>query len=206
MTERIPVDLWFDPFCPFAWMTSRWLLEVERVRPIEPRWHIMSLNMLNEGKDIPAEYRELIARALEPVRVVAAAQAKYGDEVVGPLYTEIGTRLHNRGMSRHLDRLAETMTESLRAAGLAPELTEAMLSDEYDDAIRESHDRGIGLVGQEVGTPVIAVEGVAFFGPVISPAPKGEDAGRLWDGVRIVAGFDEFFELKRSRTRDPIFD
>ncbi|GIH78785.1 disulfide bond formation protein DsbA [Planobispora longispora] len=206
MTERTPVDLWFDPFCPFAWMTSRWLLEVEKVRSIEPRWHIMSLNILNEEKDVPDSYREMIAKAIGPVRVVAAVQGKYDSETVGRLYTELGVRFHNQGMIKRLGRLRETVEEALEAAGLDRTFADAMESEEYDEALRASHDDGINRVGQEVGTPVIAVGDVAFFGPVISPAPKGEEAGKLWDGVQAVASFDGFFELKRSRTRPPIFD
>ncbi|MGI5274394.1 disulfide bond formation protein DsbA [Nonomuraea sp. CA-218870] len=206
MSEKTPVDLWFDPFCPFAWVTSRWLLEVEKVRPIEPRWHIMSLNVLNEGKEVPDAYREMIARAIGPVRVVAAAAAKYGADVVGPLYTELGTRFHNQRALHRLGDLRETVGEALAAAGLDPALVEAMDSTEYDEAVRRSHDTGITLVGQEVGTPVIRVGDNAFFGPVISSVPRGEDAGRLWDGVLLVTGFDDFFELKRTRTREPRFD
>ncbi|MEV8632593.1 disulfide bond formation protein DsbA [Streptosporangium sp. NPDC051023] len=206
MTERTPVDLWFDPFCPFAWMTSRWLLEVEKVRPIEPRWHIMSLNILNKDKDVPDAYRELIAKAIGPVRVVAAVQERYDSETVGRLYTELGTRFHNQNRLEELDKLRETVEEALEAAGLERDFADAMDSEEFDEILRASHDDGINRVGQEVGTPVIAVEGVAFFGPVISPAPKGEEAAKLWDGVRLVAGIDGFFELKRSRTRPPIFD
>lgn len=205
MTSKTPVDLWFDPFCPFAWMTSRWLLEVEKIRPIEARWHIMSLNVLNEDKDVPEAYREQIARAIEPVRVIAAAQAKYGDHVVGPLYTEMGTRLHNGGAIKRLGKLRETIVASLEAAGLDTCLADAMDSQEFDAAIRASHDEGISLVGQEVGTPVIRVGENAFFGPVITSLPTGEEAGRLWDGVVAVTSFDDFFELKRSRTRTPTF-
>lgn len=205
MTSKTPVDLWFDPFCPYAWMTSRWLLEVEKVRDIEPRWHIMSLNVLNEGKEVTEAYREQITRAIEPVRVVAAAQAKYGDDVVGPLYTELGTRLHNGRMIKRLGKLRETVIEALEAAGLDPALADAMESEEFDDAVRESHNEGISLVGQEVGTPVIRVGENAFFGPVITSIPRGEDAGRLWDGVVLVTSVDTFFELKRSRTKDPDF-
>ncbi len=206
MSEKTPVDLWFDPFCPFAWVTSRWLLEVETVRPIEPRWHIMSLNVLNEGKDVPEAYREQIVRAIGPVRVVAAAAAKYGDHVVGPLYTELGTRFHNQRAIRRLGDLRDTVQDALAAAGLDTALADAMDSTEHDEAVRRSHDEGIGLVGQEVGTPVIRVGDNAFFGPVITSIPRGEDAGRMWDGVLLVTGFDEFFELKRSRTSEPRFD
>jgi Predicted dithiol-disulfide isomerase involved in polyketide biosynthesis len=215
MTDRMPVDFWFDPLCPWAWLTSRWVLEVERLRPIEPRWHIMSLYVLNEDKEIPQEYRERLANAMQPVRVLAAAAAKYGGEteggasaVLGRLYTEIGVRLHNQG--RRDEPLRDVLAEALRAAGYDEQLTDAMESTEFDEEIRRSHAEGIGLVGEEVGTPVIRVGGsdnpVAFFGPVVTPAPKGEAAARLWDGVVLVAGTDGFYELKRSRTRGPVFD
>ncbi|MFI6601629.1 DsbA family protein [Nonomuraea sp. NPDC050536] len=205
MTEKTPVDLWFDPFCPFAWVTSRWLIEVEKVRPIDIHWHIMSLNVLNEDKDVPEAYREQIARAIEPVRVVAAARAKHGDHVVGALYTELGTRLHNERQIKRLGRLRETVEAALEAAGLEPELADAMDSEEFDEAVRESHNEGIGLVGQEVGTPVIRIGGNAFFGPVITKIYRGQEAGRLWDGVVAVTSFEDFFELKRSRTKTPAF-
>lgn len=206
MTAKTPVDLWFDPFCPYAWATSRWLLEVEKVRPIEPRWHLMSLFMLNEGKDVPDDYRELVARAQQIVRVVAAAQQKYGDQVTGPLYTELGTRLHNGRMSKRPHLLRQTAEEALEAAGLDRKIADAMESEEYEDAIRASHDEGIALVGQEVGTPIIRVGPNAFFGPVITRIPRGDEAGRLWDGVLLVTAFEDFFELKRSRTRQVSFD
>ncbi|MEU4576990.1 DsbA family protein [Nonomuraea sp. ATR24] len=206
MTEKTPVDLWFDPFCPFAWATSRWLVEVEKVRPVEARWHIMSLNVLNEDKDVPEAYREQIAKAIGPVRVVAAAAAKYGDHVVGPLYTELGTRLHNQRAIDRLDDLRATVEDALAGAGLDRELAAAMDSDAHDEAVRRSHNEGIGLVGQDVGTPVIRVGSNAFFGPVINSIPRGEDAGRLWDGVLLVTGFENFFELKRTRDGSPRFD
>ncbi|MGK5550824.1 mycothiol-dependent nitroreductase Rv2466c family protein [Actinomadura kijaniata] len=199
---RTPVDFWFDPKCPWAWITSRWILEVEKLRPIEVRWHVMSLAVLNEDKDIPQEYRDMLADAWGAVRVCAAAERKYGPEVLGGLYTELGTRRHHE--KRPLD--VAMFREALAAAGLDPELAAAAESTEYDEAVRASHQDGIDRVGQEVGTPVIEVEGSAFFGPVVSPIPRGEAAARLWDGVVAVAGTDGFFELKRTRTRDPIFD
>jgi hypothetical protein len=211
MPERTPVDFWFDPSCPWAWMTSRWIIEVGKVRPIEPRWHLMSLTVLNEGKDVPEEYREALARAMGPVRVLAAASVKYGEDVLGPLYTGLGTRFHDEGgLKDPAADLRGLVAGALTAAGLDDRLADAMDGADFDDVVRASHAEGIGLVGEEVGTPVIAVDGgeqgrVAFFGPVISPAPKGEAAGRLWDGVLLVAGTEGFFELKRSRTRGPIF-
>ncbi|GAA1645598.1 DsbA family protein [Nonomuraea maheshkhaliensis] len=206
MTEKIPVDLWFDPSCPFAWVTSRWLLEVEQVRPIQPRWRQMSLYFLNEEKDVPADYLERAARAMGSVRVIAAAAAKHGEHVIGELYTGLGTRLHNQGMSKQPERLREVIEGALDDAGLERSLAEAMHSEEYDATIRASHDEGIGLVGQEVGTPIIRVGDNAFFGPVITKILRGDDAGKLWDGVLAVTQYDDFFELKRTRTRRPQFD
>lgn len=195
-------DLWFDPLCPWAWMTSRWMLEVEQVRPIETRFHVMSLAVLNEGADdLSEDHRETLEQGWGPVRVCVAAAQQHGEHVLRDLYTALGTRRHNEG--RDFDRV--TVEESLAEAGLPASLADAMTSTAYDDDVRKSHQTGIDLVGQDVGTPVISVEETAFFGPVVSPAPKGEAAGKLWDGVVLVASTDGFFELKRTRDRDPIF-
>lgn len=195
-------DFWFDPICPWAWMASRWMLEVEQVRDVQVRWHVMSLSYLNEGRDLPEDYRQLMDDAWGPVRVVTAAVAKHGADVALPLYTALGRRFHHEGRPRDRAVVAEALVE----AGLPADLADEMDTTSWDDQLKASHHAGMDQVGFEVGTPVISVEGVAFFGPVVSPAPRGEDAGRLWDGVRLVAGTDGFFELKRSRTRDPIFD
>jgi predicted DsbA family dithiol-disulfide isomerase len=194
--------MWFDPACPWAWMTSRWLMEVERVRPIRVTWSVMSLSVLNEGRDLPADYRALMDNSWGPVRVIIAAQQAHGDEVVKKLYDAMGERIHHRKIE---DR-AVVIREALAEVGLPVELAEAATTDANDAALRASHQRAIDLVGDDVGTPVIAVDGIAFFGPVVSPSPRGEDAGRLWDGCVLVAGTDGFFELKRSRTRGPIFN
>jgi len=196
-----PVDFWFDPLCPWAWMTSRWLLEAAEVRALEPRFHVMSLAVLNEGKDVPQAYRDMLATAWGPVRTCIAAAAKAGPEVLLPLYTALGTRIHLE--ARPVDRAL--VEEALTEIGLPTDLADAMESDEHDVELRASHQRALQLVGEDVGTPVIAVDGVAFFGPVVTPAPKGEDAGRLWDGVVLVAGTPGFYELKRSRTKGPDF-
>ena len=200
---RRPVaDVWFDPVCPWAWIVSRWMLEVGRVRDVEVRWHVMSLAVLNEGRDLPEKYQQVMAEAWGPVRVVTAAVAQHGDAVALPLYTALGNRLHLLGRPR--DRA--TVVEALQEAGLPERLADAMDDPAWDPALKQSHHAGMEPVGYEVGTPVIHVDGTAFFGPVVSPVPRGEAAGRLWDGVRLVAGTDGFFELKRSRTREPVFD
>jgi protein-disulfide isomerase-like protein with CxxC motif len=201
--ESTLVDFWFDPLCPWAWIASRWLLEVQKVRPVTPRWHVMSLAVLNEDKeDLPEQYRELLAQAWGPVRVAIAAEQKFGPDVLLPLYTALGTRFHHEQAAK--DRA--TVEAALAEAGLPTDLADAMDDSSYDEALRASHHDGMDRVGYEVGTPVISVNGVSFFGPVVSPIPRGDDAARLWDGVLAVAGTDGFFELKRSRTRDPIFD
>lgn len=200
--EITPVDFWFDPQCPWAWITSRWMVEVEKLRPVQVRWHIMSLSVLNEGKELSERYQQLMAQAWGPVRVCMAAQQKLGPGVLGDLYTALGTRFHQDKAPR--DRA--TVDAALAEAGLPAELADAMDSTEYDDALRASHADGMDRVGYEVGTPVISVNGTSIFGPVVSPIPRGEAAARLWDGVQLVTATDGFFELKRSRTRQPIFD
>ncbi|KZM69014.1 DsbA family protein [Nocardia terpenica] len=204
-----PVDFWFDPRCPWAWITSRWMVEVERLRPIVIRWRIMSLAVLNENRldELPEQYRRWNISGWRPVRVCMAAEQKYGSQALGPLYTALGTRIHNLGHKQ----TRETFAAALSDAGLSEDLADAADSTEYDALVRASHHEGIGLVGEEVGTPVIAVPGpdgnrLAFFGPVVTPAPKGEAALRLWDGILLVAGTPGFYELKRSRDREPSFD
>jgi len=202
--ELTPVDFWFDPICPWAWITSRWLLEVTERRPVCPRWHVMSLSVLNEDKpDLPQRYAEALAAGWGPVRVCIAAEQKAGPEVLGPLYTALGTRFHREKASPSDRAVIEA---ALTEAGLPSSLADAMHSTEYDEVLRASHADGMDRVGYEVGTPVISVSGSSFFGPVMSPIPRGEAAARLWDGVLLVTQSDGFFELKRSRTRDPIFD
>ncbi len=204
MTESRPTaDFWFDPVCPWAWMASRWILNASEVRDFDVRWHVMSLAYLNADKeDLPESYRDLLQQAWGPVRVAIAAEQQHGNDVLLPLYTALGNRFHLEDKPK--DRA--TIVEALDEAGLEASLADAADTDAFDEALKASHHAGMDQVGYEVGTPVISVEGVAFFGPVVSPAPKGEAAGVLWDGVLAVAGTDGFFELKRSRTRSPNFD
>ncbi|MGW2525151.1 mycothiol-dependent nitroreductase Rv2466c family protein [Streptomyces sp. NPDC001617] len=201
------VDMWFDPRCPWAWITSRWLLEVEKVRSIETRFHVMSLSVLNEGREVPDKYKQGMIDGWGPVRVCIAAEQQHGTEVLRPLYNAMGTLIHHKkaGLKRDM------MLAALAEADLPAELVEVADTTDYDKTLRASHHAGMDPVGSEVGTPVIHVPGadgelIAFFGPVISPAPRGEAAGRLWDAVLAMAGTDGFFELKRTRTRDAIFD
>ena len=201
--EFTPVDFWFDPICPWAWIASRWLLEVAELRPVRPRWHVMSLSVLNADKpDLPEQYRELLVKGWGPVRVAIAAEQKCGPEILGPLYTALGSRFHHD--KAPLER--GTIEAALAEVGLPADLADAMDSTDFDQAVRASHADGMNRVGYEVGTPVISVNGTSFFGPVMSPIPRGQAAAALWDGVMLVAKTDGFFELKRSRTRDPIFD
>ncbi|GAB2576675.1 mycothiol-dependent nitroreductase Rv2466c family protein [Kribbella endophytica] len=197
-----PAEFWFDPACPWAWMTSRWMLEVEQARDVKTTWHVMSLSVLNEDRQ---EHDAGWHRRLGIVRVLIAAEQAHGNEVLLPLYTALGERIHVQGRGT-TGSDGDILAEALAEVGLPATLLEAADSDKYDDALRKSHNAGMELVGMEVGTPVIAVEGVAFFGPVVTPAPKGEAAGKLWDGVRLVAGTDGFFELKRTRDRNPSFE
>ncbi|MFD6159432.1 DsbA family protein [Nocardia sp. NPDC060256] len=204
-----PVDFWFDPRCPWAWVTARWMKEVEKVRPVEIRWRVMSLAVLNENRldELPEQFRRWDTVGRYPVRICVAAEQKYGSKVLGPLYTALGTRIHNLGQKQ----TRETFAAALADAGLSEDLADAAYSTDYDTLIRTSHHEGITLVGQEIGTPIIAVPGpddtrVAFFGPVVTPAPKGEAAARLWDGILLLAGTPGFFELKRSRDTEPSFD
>jgi hypothetical protein len=197
------LDFWFDPICPWAWIASRWVLEAAQVRDLDPHWHVMSLSVLNKDRDeLPDSYKALLATGWGPVRICIAAEEEFGPEVLLPLYTALGNRFHHDKLPRE----RATYEAALEEAGLPTRLADAADSDEFDKRLVESHHEGMDKVGMDVGTPVIHTQGSAFFGPVVTPIPRGEAAGRLWDGVVLVAGTDGFFELKRTRDRSPAFD
>jgi len=201
MTETI--DLWVCPVCPWAWITSRWLKEVEMVRDVKVQLHVMSLAVLNEGRELPEQYVELMQQAWGPARVMLAVEQRYGNEGLEAFYDNWGQRFH---IQNERDDFAATIAAVLADCGFDADLIAVGQSDSIDEELRQSHHAGMDAVGFDVGTPVIHVGDVAFFGPVVTPAPKGEDAGRLYDGVVAVASFPGFFELKRSRTLGPIFE
>jgi len=200
--------IWVDPMCPWAWMTSRWLVEAAQHRDIDITWGVMSLSVLNDGRELPEKYVELMKRAWGPVRVLIAARETAGQQVVGPLYEALGIRIHNEARGEDLETV---MAEALAAVGLPAELIEAASSTQYDDALRASHAEGIDLVGSDVGTPVLGLPGpngetVGYFGPVVTPIPRGDDAVRLWDAMVNLASVPGVYEVKRSRTASPSFD
>ena len=197
-TTTETVDFWFDPLCPFAWITSRWMLEVEKVRDVKTNFHVMSLSVLNADKDVDQRYKDMLERGWGPVRIAIAVEKAHGTDALHSLYTALGTKRHNDG--REFDH--ELYVEALAEAGLPVELAAAADDASHDDAVRASHKDGIERVGEEVGTPVISIGGTAFFGPVLTRIPRGEEAGQVFDATRQLAGFDYFFELKRTRTGD----
>lgn len=197
------VDFWFDPLCPWAWMTSRWMLEVEKVRDAHTTFHVMSLAVLNEGRDLPEEYRSMMElEGYIGVRACILVEQRHGSEALRAFYTALGTRYH----LGHEPKTPETVRAALAEVGLDEDIADEAQTEKYDDALRASHHEGMDPVGMDVGTPVLRINGMSLFGPVISPAPKGEEAGDLFDGFVKVTAYSGFFELKRTRTVGPIFD
>lgn len=196
------VDFWFDPSCPWCWLTSRWIIEAKKVRDFDLGWHVMSLGVLNEGRDLEPAYREHIDKTWGPVRVLTAAAQEHGEGVLADLYTAIGMRFHNDGRLQEKDAVEEALVE----VGLPVTLMEHWDETSYEKELRESHHAGMDVLGDDVGAPCIHVNGVGFFGPVISRVPKGEEAGTMFDGAVALASFPHFYELKRSRTESPVFD
>ena len=205
-SDATVVDFWFDPVCPYSWTASRWLREVEQRRPLHVRHHVMSLYLLNERRtDVTAAYRSVVESSRGPARVATAAATGFGEEVLGEFYTAFGELVfdywrHFSGAEQH-----EAIRAALSRIGLPSDLEDAMESDEHDEAMRQSHQAGIAPVGGEVGTPITHIDGTAFFGPVLNAIPRGDDAVRVFDGARLLAGYPQFFELKRTRVRPPVF-
>jgi hypothetical protein len=196
------VDVYVDPMCPYAWITSRWALEVARIRDVELAFKLMSLYLLNKDRDIDADYRARIERSRGIGRIAAAVQTDHGPEAFSAFYTAAGTRIHDQ-QNKDFDAVA---VEALAEAGLPATLAEAATSTDHDAALAASHESGMKPVGDDVGTPTIHVDGVAFFGPVLTRIPRGEEAGALFDASVALARYPYFYEIKRSRTTDPVFD
>jgi hypothetical protein len=200
------VDLWFDPVCPYSWTASRWLGEVGQRRPLHVRHHVMSLYVLNEHRtDVTPDYRQHVERSRGPSRVATAVATRFGEEALGDLYTAFGELVFDHWRRPSSAEYHVAMRTALTRVGLPGDLEDAMESDEYDDALRRSHEAGIARVGGEVGTPVTHIDGIAFYGPVLNAIPRGDDALRVFEGARLLAGYPQFYEIKRTRVRPPVF-
>ena len=202
MTQK--VTFWFDVACPFCWLTSRWMKEVEKVRDVEIEWVPMSLAVLNDGRDIPSDYAKAMEANWGPARVFAKVKDE-APEKVDELYTAMGTLVHpgGEGGKKGFGAYDAIIEQALDDVSLPADFATVANTDEMDDTLKKFHNRGISEVGDEVGTPVVKFGDTAFFGPVITRVPTGEEAGELFDASVRLAQFPYFFELKRSRTEDP---
>ena len=204
MADPTVVDYWFDPICPYSWIGSRWLLEVERRRPLDIRWHTMSLYLLNERRTDDPSYLEYLRHVTGVTRVATAAM-ELGDDALRGLYTAFGAQIFDRWRYPGPTECREALETALAGAGLPAELIRVFDGLDQDAELRRSHAEGIALVGDEAGTPLVRVDGVAFFGPILNSIPRGEDAVRVFDGAVLLASFHDFFEIKRTRTREPVY-
>jgi 2-hydroxychromene-2-carboxylate isomerase len=190
------MEFWFDPACPFTWATSRWARELASDGLVNVRWKVMSLAILNEGSEIPEQYREGMARSWQPIRVLVAADERAGSDAVGQLYEALGRRVHDE--ARQVD--AALVGEALAEVGLPADLVDAMDDAGLDEAVRRSHTEGQERVGTDAGSPLTAYHGgPAYFGPVVAPTPTGEDARYLLEAMVALSKVPSFSELKRSR-------
>jgi Mycothiol-dependent nitroreductase Rv2466c len=205
-SREVTVDFWFDPVCPYSWTASRWLREVGGRRPLVVRHHVMSLYLLNEHRTgVAPGYRRTVEASRGPARVATAAASRFGEEVLADFYTAFGALVFDVWRRPSAREYREVLSTALPRAGLPVDLADAMESDEHDAAMRTSHEAAVALVGSEAGTPVTSIEGVAFFGPVLNAIPRGAHADDVFEGARLLAGYPQFFELKRTRERPPIF-
>ncbi|HAT1548700.1 TPA: DsbA family protein [Corynebacterium striatum] len=198
------VKFWFDCTCPFAWATSRWIKEVEKVRDIEVTFEPMSLSVLNDGRDLDPGYMEMMKANWGPARV-AAKVAIEAPEKVDAYYTTMGTLIHGKGQGgkKGYGAYDEIIAQALSDAGLPTEFASVANTEEVDEQLRAFHNAGISEVGDEVGTPVVKLGDTAFFGPVITRIPEGEEAGEIFDAAVRLAQYPYFFEIKRTRTESP---
>ena len=203
--DRVNVDFWFDPVCPYSWIGSRWLLEVEQCRPVDVRWHVMSLYLLNEHRTDDPSYLDYLREVSGAARVATAAAYRFGSDVLRELYSGFGEVIFDHWRYATRDECREAMRAALVRARLPLDLVESFDTTEYDGELRRSHLTAMAAVGDEGGTPSTALNGVAFSGPVLSSIPRGEDATRIFDGCLLLTGFHDFFEIKRTRTAEPVF-
>jgi 2-hydroxychromene-2-carboxylate isomerase len=190
------VTMWFDPACPYTWRTSRWLRAAAAARGESVTWRLLSLAVLNEGRDIPERYLQGMTLSRKASRVIAAVETKYGQDAVDRLYTALGQLVHDQGQV--MDR--DTVAEALAAAGLPDDLIGALDDEAHDLAVDESHHAAQDRVGQEAGSPVLAFgDGPGFFGPIVVPVPTGDEAQRLFDAMTLLSTVPQFSELKRVR-------